>query len=150
MAARRDFCYGSLQEVSMPAQALTDEKLRPSKRFVKTSSGRESLETYEMANLYPRETGLPLTVWVSPRGRARHDARVKVCMTPGDRMDTTNCAVVAIRPEPRLVAGTLSSPVFETIARWIALNHDALIEYWDGELGTLEFATKMRRVTPSG
>jgi hypothetical protein len=23
---------------------------------------------YEMANLYPRETGLPMTVWVSPRG----------------------------------------------------------------------------------
>ena len=30
-------------------------------------------ELYEMANLYPRTTGLPMTVWVSPRGNARHD-----------------------------------------------------------------------------
>ena len=133
----------------MRAQALTDEKLRPSKRFVKTSSDRESRETYEMANLYPRETGLPLTIWVSPRGRARHDARVKVCMTPGNRMDTTNCAVVAIRPEPRLMAGKLSPRDFDIIARWIVLNQNALIEYWDGALGTLELATRLQRLTPS-
>jgi hypothetical protein len=29
----------------------------------------EADELYEMANLYPAETGLPVTVWVSPRGR---------------------------------------------------------------------------------
>jgi hypothetical protein len=37
----------------------------------------EADELYEMANLYPAETGLPMTVWVSPRGRARHDVRVR-------------------------------------------------------------------------
>jgi hypothetical protein len=29
---------------------------------------------YEMANLTPRTTGLPMVVWVSGRGRARHGA----------------------------------------------------------------------------
>ncbi len=33
-------------------------------------------ELFEMANLYPDTTGLPMTVWVSPRGNARHDIRV--------------------------------------------------------------------------
>ncbi len=37
----------------------------------------ESDELFEMANLFPRTTGLPMTVWVSPRGNARHDVRVK-------------------------------------------------------------------------
>jgi hypothetical protein len=37
-------------------------------------------ELFEMANLFPRTTGLPITVWVSPRGNARHDVRVKVNM----------------------------------------------------------------------
>src|SRR5688572_25987684 len=45
---------------------------------------------FDMANLYRRDTGLPMTIWVSPRGRARHDVRIKVCTTPGDRMDPTN------------------------------------------------------------
>ncbi|HVC54300.1 MAG TPA: hypothetical protein VND87_19965 [Stellaceae bacterium] len=34
-------------------------------------SAAEAAETdalYEMANLYPRTTGLPMTVWVGPRG----------------------------------------------------------------------------------
>ena len=33
-------------------------------------------DLFEMANLYPDTTGLPMTVWVSPRGDARHDVRV--------------------------------------------------------------------------
>lgn len=131
----------------MHTLAFSDEKIRPSKRFVKTSSGRESRETYEMANLYPRDTGLPMTVWVSPRGRARHDARVKVCLTHGDRMDATNTAVVAIQPEPRLIDGPLSTADFALVARWVVQNRDALIGYWDGDLSTLEFARAVRPLT---
>jgi hypothetical protein len=39
-------------------------------------------ELFEMTNLFPRTTGLPMTVWVSPRGNAPHDVLVKVNMTP--------------------------------------------------------------------
>jgi hypothetical protein len=31
----------------------------------------ETDELFEMANLFPRTTGLPMTVWVSPRENAR-------------------------------------------------------------------------------
>ena len=33
---------------------------------------------YFMANLFPATTGLPFVVWISERGGARHDIRVKV------------------------------------------------------------------------
>jgi hypothetical protein len=55
-------------------------------------------ELFEMANLFPRTTGLPMTVWVGPRGDARHDVRVKVNMTHGDQMNIANTAVVGVRP----------------------------------------------------
>lgn len=99
-----------------------------------------------MAGLYPRDTGLPMTIWVSPRGRARHDARINVCLTPGDRMDAGNTAVVAIRLEPRLVRGSLPPHDFARVARWIADNTPALLGYWDGTLSTVEFVTRMRRL----
>ena len=35
---------------------------------------REDLDLFEMANIYPKNTGLPMTVWVSPRGHAKHAA----------------------------------------------------------------------------
>jgi hypothetical protein len=54
-------------------------------------------ELFELANLFPRTTGLPMTVWVSPRGNARHDVRVKVNMTHGDQMNIANTAVISVR-----------------------------------------------------
>lgn len=117
-----------------------------SQRIVKTPRARESNDTYEMANLHPRETGLPMTVWISPRGRARDDARIKVCLSPGDRMDPSNTAVVAIRPQPRLVRGDLPSRDFQLVAQWIEANAAALMEYWEGTLSTVEFALRMQRL----
>jgi hypothetical protein len=99
-----------------------------------------------MANLYPRDTGLPMTVWVSPRARARHDARVKVCRTRGDSMDPSDLALVAIQPNPRVVRGPLAQSDFAPVAAWITLNEGALIDYWNGTLGTLEFVNRLRRL----
>ena len=68
----------------------------------------ESDELFKMANLFPRTTGLAMTVWVSLRGNARHDVRVKVNMTHGDQMNIANTAVVGVRPTPYVIAGQLS------------------------------------------
>lgn len=47
----------------------------------------EAEELYEMANLYPKHTGLPVVIWVPERGHARHDVRVEVSTKHGDRMN---------------------------------------------------------------
>jgi len=125
---------------------LHDPKSPPAQRFVKSRPINSDADTFQMTNLYPRDTGLPMTVWVSPRGHARHDARVKVCRTHGDRMDGTNLAVVAIRPTPRVLHGPLEQNDFAPVAAWIALNEDTLISYWNGTLSTLELARDLRRL----
>jgi hypothetical protein len=103
-------------------------------------------DLYEIANLFPRTTELPMTVWVSPRGGARHDARVKVSTRPGDRITLDELAVVGVRPVPSLIEGTLAAPDLEVVSRWIELNREAIIGYWDGALDTLELAQALRRV----
>jgi len=104
----------------------------------------EERALFEMANLYPRDTGLPMTVWIGPKGMARHDARVKVCRRHGERMDMRDTASVAIQPEPRVVAGDLDAADFKVVAEWIDLNSDVLLGYWDGRLSTLEMARGLR------
>lgn len=103
-------------------------------------------DLYEMANLYPRTTGLPMTVWVSPRGGARHDARVKVSIRHGDRMVPDETAVVAIRPEPSLVEGMLPSGDFAVVAEWVNRNREVLIAYWEGEADTADLIQRLVRV----
>ena len=70
-----------------------------------------SEDLFEMANLYPGTTGLPMTVRVSPRGDARHDVRTKVNMTHGNQMNIANTAVVAVRPAPRVSAASSCRPM---------------------------------------
>lgn len=101
---------------------------------------------YEMANLYPKHTGLPMTVWVSNRGRARHDARVKVCRVRGDRMDIDDTAVVSIRPTPILIEGPLDGSDLKIVQEWIVLNADTLIGYWDGTVDTVDMVQALKKV----
>jgi hypothetical protein len=100
---------------------------------------------FEMANLYPRTTGLPMTVWASPRGHAQHDAWIKVCRTPGGRIDADNTAVVAVRPQPRLVQGYLPADQLAAVSAWVARNMPALVAYWDGGIDTAEFIGRLQR-----
>jgi hypothetical protein len=104
----------------------------------------ENDELFEMANLYPRTTGLPMTVWVSPRGNARHDVRVKVNMMHGDRMSIDNTAVVAVRPAPRIVEGQLSAEDERAVSEWIRLNAEAIVAYWDGDIDTVQLAQALK------
>lgn len=98
----------------------------------------EADDLFEMANLFPRTTGLPMTVWVSPRGNARHDVRVKVNLTHGNQMNAANTAVVGVRPLPRVIAGQLSPDDASAVFQWISLNAAALIAYWDGQIDTVQ------------
>ena len=101
---------------------------------------------FEMANLYPRTTGLPMTVWVSPRGNARYDARVKVSRGAGDRMVLEDAAVIGIRPLPSVIEGELGAAELAAVARWIELNREVLLDYWNGAADTAELIGRLWRV----
>jgi len=109
-----------------------------------TSSTIASEDIFEMANLYPRTTGLPMTVWVSPRGNARHDARIKVNMAHGNQMNIDNTAVVGVRPSPRLIAGQLPPEDERAVSDWITLNAAAIIAFWNGDIDALELTQTLK------
>ena len=102
-------------------------------------------ELFEVANLFPRTTGLPMTVWVSPRGNARHDVRVKVNMTHGDQMNIANTAIIGVRPNPYLIAGHLSPDDQRAVFEWVSLNTDAIVDDWDGRIDTIELGELLKR-----
>ncbi len=93
---------------------------------------------FEMANLPTKRTGLPFVVWISPKGSARHDVRVKV--SPGPKALPSEMASVAIRPAVRVVEGSLSAGNLALLAQWVELNRDVLVKYWDGEIEYTEDA----------
>lgn len=107
---------------------------------------RDDDDLFEMANLSPALTGLPMVIWVSERGRARHDVRIKVNMAHGRQMSIGNTATVAVRPTPRLIAGQLTPANMQSVREWIQLNETALVDYWDGPIYTDELIQRQQRL----
>lgn len=106
----------------------------------------EEDELYLMASLHPRDTGLPRMVWASPRGGARHDARLKVSAVPGDRLQLEDAPVIALRPEPRLLHGELDAAELRAICAWATLNLELLVDYWEDRATTFDLVHRLRRL----
>jgi hypothetical protein len=107
----------------------------------------DDLDLFEMANLYPRTTGLPMTVWISPKGGAKHDARVKVNTAHGPSMDISAAATVGIRPSPAQLHGPqLSGADFAKVRNWIEVNEAALIDFWEGRIDTSEVLARLIKI----
>jgi hypothetical protein len=104
--------------------------------FVSVPEG-ESL--FEMANLSPKRTGLPFVVWIYPKAGAPHDVRVKV--SKGPKVNPAELISVAIRPDVQVVgSGDLDPHDLALLKKWLALNQDVIIKYWDGEIEYTEDA----------
>lgn len=112
-------------------------------------SVHEAEAPYEMVNLAPRMTGLPMTVWASPRGQARHDVRIKVNPTHGRQMVIRDAVSVAVRPAARVVAGALSPADRQAVLEWVALNEGALVDYWEFRIDTDEFLQRLKPLSPA-
>jgi hypothetical protein len=99
---------------------------------------------YEMANLFPKHTGLPFVVWISVRGGARHDVRVKVSANAKAMPD--EMATVGIRPEVEVISGEIDARAFGLLKTWIELNRATLVAYWEGEVDTQDALNTLVRL----
>ena len=98
-----------------------------------------------MANLSPLFTGLPFVVWISTRGYTRHDIRVKV--SRGMKVKKGELISVALRPEVREIGQPRLKPEeLAQLRRWIELNDDVLLEYWDGAIATEQAIARLKPI----
>jgi hypothetical protein len=111
----------------------------PLKTLGERVSAPESDGLFEMANLSPKRTGLPFVVWISPKAGAPHDVRVKV--SKGPKVNPAELISVALRPDVHVVGpGDMSAHDLALLRKWLALNQDVIIKYWDGEIEYTEDA----------
>ena len=99
---------------------------------------------FEMANLFSKHTGLPFIVWISYKGGAQHDVRVKV--SPGAKALPSEMVSVAIRPNIRVVEGRMSASDLALLTKWVEMNRDVLVKYWDGEIDTKDAVEAIRPI----
>jgi hypothetical protein len=123
----------------MPAKnaALAKALRKPTKaHLAEEEAAGQAL--FAMANLRPKQTGLPFVVFLSQKGGARHDVRVKIARGP--KVKPSEMVTVAVRPKPRVIHGVLDPDDLARLTEWIELNKDVLVDYWNGDIEYTEDA----------
>jgi hypothetical protein len=103
-------------------------------------------ETQNMASLRTQRTGVENTIFVSPRGRARHAPRIKIAIDPPKSFDpTARTASMAIHDYA--VDGELPASVARQARQFIERNRDALLLYWRAEIDTDELLERLQPIS---
>ena len=103
----------------------------------------------EMVTYRKNVTGVDNTIFISPRGKTRHAARVKVAIDPPDAVDPRgNVAVIAVA-DGRVVHGDIEPRLLRQVQQFIELNRDLLIDYWnayDTKVDTEDLRQRLKKI----
>ena len=91
-------------------------------------------------------SGLPMNIWIGPRGHARHAARVKVQMNHSERFEPDNLAVVSVADPPQVIEGQLDAADLDQLRQYIALNRQAILDHWGEQTDCIELGRALRRL----
>jgi hypothetical protein len=105
-------------------------------------------EDWAAVKLLPRRTGLPMAIWITENDGYSHDVRVKASPIHGGRGTWRSAPSIGVRPTPHeIVPNSLPAVDIALVSRWIELNRDIIIAYWDGVLDFDDVAARLRPIT---
>ena len=114
-----------------------------------TTTTEAVAEDWAKVKLPPRLTGLPMAVWITENEGYAHDVRVKVSTLHGGRGSWRTAPSMAVRPQPHeIVPGSLPAADVALVSRWIDLNRDVIIDYWNGVIDFDEVTPRLQQVQP--
>ena len=104
-----------------------------------------SADLYEMANLDSETTGLPMYIFCSPKGKAKHECRIKVCNTKG-KMNEDDTFSIDVHSFEIYGECRLNSDDLERVKWWIQYNKFQLLDYWKDRINTKTFLNSVKNI----
>ena len=102
-------------------------------------------DPFLLSHFCPRETGLPMTVWVSVDD-GKNNIHIKVDKTFGNKTIPDDVVFVALKPEIHIINGEINQENFKLVRNWIMLNFKIITDHWEGEIDTGGFVDNMRKI----
>jgi hypothetical protein len=101
----------------------------------------------EMASFGKNVTGVDNTVFISAKGYARHGPRIKLAIDPPNSIDSTSETISIAIDSGEVVAGKAPpARLLKQVRRFIELNHDVLIDYWNSRFLTDELVRRLKPI----
>ena len=99
-----------------------------------------------MASFRTDATGVDNTIWVSPKGRTRHAARIKVAIDPPDSLNAiSQTASVAVH-DGSVAEGHIPSQILRQVQEFVRINREVLIDYWEERIDTRQLDQRLKPI----
>ena len=111
----------------------------------------EDAHLFEMSNFKKNETGLPVNIYVSSGSGLDYKLpRIKAMVDFGDKMNIRNTISIILKKdftEDDIVDyHRLPASIFKQLRKYINLNYDVLIDYWNDEISTTELTQRLQKI----
>lgn len=106
---------------------------------------------WEMTNLKPEETGLPVIIYVSDKGNSQHGPRIKVqndysSKVTNDWFSVTIANDAKVPDSQSHIKIKVKAKDIDKVKQWVRLNRDLLLKYWNGTITTTTFIKEFKKL----
>ena len=128
-----------------PSAGADLESVSFDQAFVDELAERELVE--EMVSYRKNVTGIEHTIFISPKGHTRHGARIELALDPPHPVDPRGRTASISIVDAAVVAGDGVPPaVLDQVRRFIEINRDALLDYWEYRIDTDELRRRLTAI----
>ena len=103
-------------------------------------------ELEEMVSYRRNVTGVEHTIFISPKGNARHAPRIKVAIDPADSLDPRSKTAAIAIANGAVVAGEIEPELLRQLRAFVHANRRVLLDYWEYRIDTDELRARLRAV----
>jgi hypothetical protein len=139
---RKELAAGHVVELTDIGAVLT--RLEDIHALADRLAEEELLE--HMASFRKDATGVDNTIWVSPKGRTRHAARIKVAIDPPDSLNATSQTASVTVHDGSVAEGHIPSRILRQVQEFVKINRDVLMDYWEERIDTRQLDQRLKPV----
>jgi hypothetical protein len=100
----------------------------------------------DTVSLRPERTGVENTVFVSTKGYAEHARRIKIAVDPPHTFNATSKSASMAIHDHGISGESLAPHIAEQAKRFIDLNREALLDYWDFRIDTAQLIERLKPI----
>jgi len=105
----------------------------------------EDEELEELVSYGKNVTGIDNTIFISPKGNARHGPRLKVAIDPPDSI-SPHGKVASVSFDGAIAGEAMPRKLYDRVMQFIELNRTALDDYWEYRTLTDELQSRLRPI----
>jgi hypothetical protein len=100
----------------------------------------------EMVSYGKNVTGIENIIFISPKGRTGHAARIRLAINPPESFSPLGEIASIAVADGAVLAGQVSPALLREVRRFIAQNRDVLIDDWEYRILTDELQRRLRSI----